>query len=80
MLTLETVPKTRHIGVEQDLTVLDQRHLGRQVISLQNLDVISMITKTDVISTAIVTGTVQPEGVHSRPLQKDHSGDRLAYP
>tara|TARA_B100001059_G_scaffold99698_1_gene99314 strand:+ start:742 stop:984 length:243 start_codon:yes stop_codon:yes gene_type:complete len=80
MLTLETVPKPRYIGVEQDLTVLDQRHLGRQVISLQNLDVISMITKTDVISTTVITRTVQPEGVHSRPLQRQHSGDGVACP
>ena len=80
LLALETVPKTGHIGIEQDLTVLDQGHLGRLVISLQHLNVIAMITKTDVISTAVITGTEQPEGVHSRPLQGQHSGDEFACP
>ena len=80
MLALETVPITGHIGIKQDLTVLDQGHLGRLVISLQHLNVIAMITKTDVISTAVITRTEQPEGVHSRPLQRQHSGDEFACP
>ena len=80
MLTLETVPKPRYIGVEQDLTVLDQRHLGRLVISLQHLNMIAMITKTDVIGTAVIARTEQPEGVHSSPLQSQYSGDELACP
>ena len=80
LLALETVPIAGHIVIEQDLTVLDQGHLGRLVISLQHLNVIAMITKTDVISTAVITRTEQPEGVHSRPLQRQHSGDGFACP
>ena len=80
MLALETVPITGHIGIKQDLTVLDQGHLGRLVISLQHLNVIAMITKTDVIGTAVIARTEQPEGVHSSPLQSQYSGDELACP
>ena len=80
LLALETVPKTGHISIQQDLTVSDQGHLGRLVISLQHLNVIAMITKTDVIGTAIITGTQKPEGVHNKPLQWQHSGDRIAGP
>jgi len=80
LLALETVPKTGHIGIEQDLTVLDQGHLGRLVISLQHLNVIAMITKTDVIGTAVIARTEQPEGVHSSPLHCQYSGDELACP
>tara|TARA_B100001109_G_scaffold80641_1_gene65869 strand:+ start:289 stop:543 length:255 start_codon:yes stop_codon:yes gene_type:complete len=80
LLALETVPKTGHISIQQDLTVSDQGHLGRLVISLQHLNVIAMITKTDIIGAAVITRTVQPEGVHSRPLQSQYSGDRFACP
>ncbi len=80
MLTLKTVPKTGHLGSEQNLTVLDQRHLGGLMVTLQNLYVIPMITKTNVIGTAVVTGTEQPQGFHSRPLQRQYSGDGIASP
>ena len=80
LLALETMPKTGHLGIKQNLTVLDQGHLGRLVISLQHLNVIAMITKTDVIGTAVIARTEQPEGVHSSPLQDQYSGDELACP
>jgi len=80
LLALETMPETGHIGIEQDLTVLDQGHLGRLVVSLKHLNMIAKITKTDVISTAVITRTEQPEGVHSSPLQRQHSGDGIACP
>ena len=80
LLALETMPKMGHIGIEQDLAVLDQRHLGRLVISLQHLNMIAMITKTDVIGTAVIARSEQPEGVHSSPLQSQYSGDELACP
>jgi hypothetical protein len=80
MLALKTMPKTGHIRTEQHLTMLNQRHLRRQVVTLENFNVIPMVTKTDVISPAIIRGTVQPEGVHSRPLQEQHSGDCVAWP
>ena len=78
MLTFKTVPETGHIGAEQNLAMLDQRHLRRQMISLQNLHMITVITETDVIRPTVFTGTEQPDSVHSSPLQGRHSGDRIA--
>jgi len=80
MQTLEMIPKAGNLGVKQNLTMSDQRHLWWQVIALKKLNVVPMVTKTDVIGTAIITGTQKPEGVHNKPLQWQHSGDRIAGP
>tara|TARA_B100000927_G_scaffold249638_1_gene213751 strand:+ start:180 stop:422 length:243 start_codon:yes stop_codon:yes gene_type:complete len=80
MQTLEMIPKAGNLGVQQNLTMSDQRHLWWQVIALKKLNVVPMVTKTDVIGTAIITGTQKPEGVHNKPLQWQHSGDRIAGP
>ena len=80
MQTLEMIPKAGNLGVQQDLTMSDQRHLWWQVIALKKLNVVPMVTKTDVIGTAIITGTQKPEGVHNKPLQWQYSGDRIAGP
>jgi|TARA_B100000073_G_scaffold180354_1_gene149183 hypothetical protein len=80
VLTLETEPKTGHVVSQKDLSMLDQGHLRRQVIALQDFDVVSVIPETDVIGTAVITRTEQPEGVHSRPLEKQQSGDGIAGP
>ena len=80
MLTLESIPETWHVVTEQNLSMLDQRHLRRKVITLQHFNVVSVISETDVIGTAVIAGTEQPEGVHSRPLQEHQSGDGIAGP
>ena len=77
VLTFKTVPKTGYIGTEQNLAMFDQRHLRRQMVSLQNFNMIPVITETDVIRPTIITGTEQPDSVHSSPLQGGHSGDRI---
>ena len=78
MLTFKTEPETGHIGAQQNLTMLDQGHLRGLMISLQDLHMITVITETDVIRPTVITGTEQPDSVHSSPLQGRHSGDRIA--
>ena len=80
LLTLEPMPEIGHIVTQQNLSMLDQRHLRRQVVTLQHLNVVSVIPKTDVISTTVITRTEQPDGIHSGPLQEQHSGDGIAGP
>ena len=80
VLTLESIPETWHVVTEQNLSMLNQRHLRRQVIALQHFNVVSVIPETDVIRSAVIAGTEQPEGVHSRPLQEHQSGDGIAGP
>ena len=71
LLPLKTMPTTRHISAEQKLTMLDQWHLRRQVIALQDLHMITMITEADVIRPSISAGAKQPESVHGRTLEED---------
>ena len=80
LLSLKTIAKTWDLGAEQNLTVLDQRHLRRQVITLEDFNMVPVITETNVIRPSIITGSDQPEGVHSRPLRGQHSGDRDDWP
>ena len=78
VLTFKTVPETGHIGAQQNLSMLDQGHLRRQMVSLKHFNMITMITETDIIRPAVITGTEQPDSVHSSPLQERHSGDCIA--
>ena len=71
LLPLKTMPTTRHICAEQKLTMLNQWHLRRQVIALEYLHMITMITEADVIRPSISAGAKQPESVHGRPLEVD---------
>ena len=55
LLTLEAMSAARNFRTKKKLTVLDQRHLGWQVITLEHLNTISAVTEADVISAPVIT-------------------------
>ncbi len=75
LLTLKTMTAARDICAEKKLTVLDQRHLGWQVITLEHLDTIPAVAEADIICPPVVTRAKQPEGVQTSPHDWNQSGD-----
>jgi len=75
LLTLKTMTAARDICAEKKLTVLDQRHLGWQVITLEHLDTITAVAEADIICPPVVTRAKQPEGVQTSPHDWNQSGD-----
>ena len=71
LLTLKAMTTARYIRAKQQLTMFDQWHLRGQVIALQNLHMIPVITEANVIRPSISAGAKQPESVHGRPLEDD---------
>lgn len=67
LLTLKTMTAARDICAEKKLTVLDQRHLGWQVIALEHLNTIQAVTEADVIGPPVITRSKQPKGVQTSP-------------
>ena len=67
LLTLKTMTAARDFCTEKKLAVLDQRHLGWQVIPLEHLDKIPTVAEADIIRPPVVTRAKQPEGVQTSP-------------
>jgi hypothetical protein len=62
-------------------TCLDQRHLRRKMISLKNFNASLSITEANIIYAAVITGTVQPDGVHHRGFKNfKNSGETSTRP
>lgn len=60
----ESIEASGRIVGMKTLPTLDQRHLWRKVISLQDFDEIVLRSETDVISSPIVAAAQQPESSH----------------
>jgi len=63
---LEVIATLLSLRNAQRKTSLNQRHLGRQMISLEDFNASLSIAETDIFRAAVITGTVQPDGIHHR--------------
>lgn len=63
---LEVIAPMPGLNRTQRQARFDQRHLRGKVVTLKDLDFALSRTETDVINPAVITGTVQPDGVHHR--------------
>ena len=75
LLTLKTMTATWNFCAEKKLAVLDQRHLGWQVIALEHFDSIPAVAEADIVRPPVVTRAKQPEGVQTSPHDWNQSGD-----
>lgn len=73
---LEMITAVTRLSRSQRQPRFDQRHLGGEVVTLKDLDITLPRAETDVINPAVITGTVQPDGVHHRGSnQLEKSGE-----
>ncbi|EAU73922.1 peptide chain release factor 3 [Synechococcus sp. RS9916] len=67
---LEVITPMSRLSRTQRQARFDQRHLRGEVVTLKDLDFPLSRAETDVINPAVITGTVQPDGVHHRGSKK----------
>ena len=61
------MPATQRFRFIEPTTTFDQRHLRRQVITLEHLDRLRTAAKAHVVSAAIGAASQEPAGVHTQP-------------
>ena len=61
------MPATQGFRFVEPTTAFDQRHLGREVITLKHLDGLRTAAKAHVVSAAVGAASQEPAGIHTQP-------------